>query len=57
VIRFGALLLLAMMAACRGPSPRDDLDRAADAARQQRIGRIGGSRPPARPGTETRVAG
>ena len=44
MIRWGVLLLLAMtLAACRGPSPRDDLDRATDATRRERIGRIGGS--------------
>lgn len=36
-------MLLAMMAACRVPSPRDDLDRATDATRLERVGRIGGS--------------
>ena len=44
VVRWGVLLLLAMtLAACRGPSPRDDRDRATDATRRERIGRIGGS--------------
>jgi Zn-dependent protease with chaperone function len=37
------LLVLAIGAGCRGPSPRNDFDRAADALRLERVERIGGS--------------